>query len=410
MKTIKKLNNLTTSFGVFAFSITLLVLFFYLNLSSAHAVEEKAIFFGHSSDISSNNGTSTLPYVSAQGDNVYVVWQDNTSGNYDIYFTYSSDKGNKFAPVRNLSNNTGASGLPQIVALGDNVYVVWQDNTSGNYDIYFKASLSAGAKFKSVRNLSNNNGTSALPQISTLGNNVYVVWQDNTSGNYDIFLKRSPNEGTGFRSVNIYNSNGNSEVPQITTQGDIIYVVWQDNTSGNYDIFFQPFLSNGAKFKSERNLSNNNGNSESPHIAALRNDIYVIWKDDDSGTPRIYFKHIQKDNATGSIKYGPVNELNHSGNVSNAKITKGPDFFYGVWNSVLNKNNANVIEFYPFMLFEDYSGDAIPLTSLSSNETLSNPSIGIYASDTYLVWENKTSGNGDIFFKRLSTNFFEREG
>ena len=54
--------------------------------------------------------------------------------------------------------------------------------------------LSNGTKFKD-RNVSKNNGTSQLPQIAAQGNNVYVVWQDNTPGNYDILLKRSPNNG-----------------------------------------------------------------------------------------------------------------------------------------------------------------------------------------------------------------------
>ena len=122
--------------------------------------------------------------------NVYVVWQDNTTGNYDIFFTHSSDNGSSFAPIRNLSNNNGTSQLPQIAAQGNNVYVVWQDNTTGNYDIFFKRSLSNGTKFNE-RNLSKNNGTSQLPQIAAQGNNVYVVWQDNTPGNYDILFKRS---------------------------------------------------------------------------------------------------------------------------------------------------------------------------------------------------------------------------
>jgi len=409
MKIEKKSDNfiLYLSLSLF-FVLTLFLLSVNLDLCYVYGVDEKAIYFGRSIDISSNNGTSGLPQISSQGNNVYVVWQDNTNGNNDIYFTYSSDKGGKFEPVRNLSNNSGTSGLPQISSQGNNVYVVWQDNTNGNYDIFFKPSLATGTKFKAVRNLSNNSGTSQLPQITSQGTNVYVAWQDNTTGNYDIFFKRSPNGGTGFRSVNIMNKEGNSIYPKLTAQGSNIYVVWQNNSTGNYDVYFQPFNSNGTKFKSVRNLSNNNGTSQLPQVAASANDVYVIWKDDETGTSRIFFKHGQIDNSTGTLKMGNLNKLYHIGDASQAKLAWGSEFFYGVWTTHINKNNASIIGFYPFMLFEDYSGDAMPLSSLSSKEILANPSITTDGSDTYLVWENESVGNGDIFFKKLSTSYFNR--
>jgi hypothetical protein len=207
----------------------------------------------------------------------------------------------------------------------------------------------------------------------------------------------------------ISSNNGTSELPQIATHDNNVYVVWQDNTNGNYDIFFKSSPSNGTKFRSPRNLSNNNGTSEFPKIAVSSTDAYIIWRDNETGIGRIFFKHGQKDNATDSLRFGPVNELHHSGEVSGAKIITGSEVFYGVWSAHLNKNNASTIELYPFMLFEDYSGDSIPLTSLSSNQSMSNPDIAVGNGDTYLVWENKTTGNGDIFFKRFSAHFFDRK-
>ena len=98
------------------------------------------------------------------------------------------------------------------------------------------------------------------------------------------------------------NSNGTSELPQIATQGENVYVVWQDNTNGNYDIFFKSSSSNGTNFKSLRNLSNNSGTSEFPQIAVSSNDGYIIWRDNETGIGRIFFKHGQKDNATELVK------------------------------------------------------------------------------------------------------------
>jgi hypothetical protein len=405
--TSRTINNypflISCAFFVLIFFISVYSLSYYV----AYGIEEKSLFFGRQFGISSNNGTSELPQIAVQGNNVYVVWQDNTPGNYDIFFTYSSDNGNSFAPVLNLSNNNGTSELPQIAVQGNNVYVVWQDNTPGNYEILLQRSLSNGTKLKD-QNLSKNNGTSQFPQIAVQGNNVYVVWQDNTPGNYDILFKRSANHGEGFRGVNLRNSNGTSQFPQIAVQGNNVYVVWQDNTPGNYDIFLQRSLSNGTKFK-YRNLSNNNGTSELPQLSVSSNNIYVIWRDNnDTGVHKIFFKHGQKDNATGQTEYGPSYRLNHSGEPAQAKIITGSEHFYGVWTAYLNKRDVSALEFYPFTVFEGNSGDSIPLTRLSLNESVSNPDIATRDDDTFLVWESTGAGNRDIFFKKLSTNFFER--
>jgi hypothetical protein len=90
MKIEKKPFDFIIYFAVSLFLIlTLSILSVNSDFFNTYGIDEKAIFFGHSIDISSNNGTSQQPQISSQGNNVYVVWQDNTTGNYDIYFTNS---------------------------------------------------------------------------------------------------------------------------------------------------------------------------------------------------------------------------------------------------------------------------------------------------------------------------------
>jgi hypothetical protein len=139
--------------------------------------------------------------------------------NLSYQFTYGiEEKSLFFGRQFGISGNNGTSVNPQIAVQGNNVYVVWQDNTPGNYEIILKRILSNGTTLKE-RNVSKNNGISVNPQIAVQGNNVYVVWQDNTPGNYDILFKRSPNNGDGFRSVNLKNTNGTSANPQIVVEG-----------------------------------------------------------------------------------------------------------------------------------------------------------------------------------------------
>ena len=124
------------------------------------------------------------------GSNVYIVWQDNKPGNFDILFRVSTNNGSTFASAKNLSNNAGNSTNAQISSVSDAVRIVWQDDTLGDFDILFKASGNEGATFGSTKNLSNNDGDSSVPQIISSGGNIYVVWQDDTPGNFDILFKK----------------------------------------------------------------------------------------------------------------------------------------------------------------------------------------------------------------------------
>jgi hypothetical protein len=69
-------------------------------------------------------------------------------------------------PKVQLSDNAGNSLIPQVATVGSNVYVVWKDNTPGNNDILSMRSTDAGSTWKSVENLSSNSGDSDRPQVA----------------------------------------------------------------------------------------------------------------------------------------------------------------------------------------------------------------------------------------------------
>ena len=99
----------------------------------------------------------------------------------NIFFAFSTDNGQTFSAPHNISNNTQAGG-PQISSSGNNVYVVWTDKyllTGGN-DIFFAFSTDNGQTFHTPDNLSEEYWKILKPQISSSGNNVYVVWEEST--------------------------------------------------------------------------------------------------------------------------------------------------------------------------------------------------------------------------------------
>ncbi len=161
------------------------------------------IFFSGSSDggttfsvpknLSNNTGQSYNPHIAVDptGD-INILWEDTTPGNVDVFFSRSSDGGATFSTPKSLSNSRGSPLHPQMaVDSSGNINVVWQDAAPGQFDIFLSRSTDGGITFSTPMNVSNNTGYSLEPQVALdSGGNIDVVWEDNTPGNYDIFFAR----------------------------------------------------------------------------------------------------------------------------------------------------------------------------------------------------------------------------
>ncbi len=88
--------------------------------------------------------------VAVDGSSVYVLWPQppTTMGVAQMFFDASQDDGNTWGGAQQVSssatgvvgmNDPGAQG-PLVAASNGHVYVVWKDTSTGNGDIYFRAS------------------------------------------------------------------------------------------------------------------------------------------------------------------------------------------------------------------------------------------------------------------------------
>lgn len=100
------------------------------------------------------------PDIAVYGDNVHVVWQDdrdapNPNGldGFEIYYRYSSDKGNTWGPETRLTKDTMNSRGPRLAVNDVGVYLVWTDNRNPGrgYEVYFKRGAYARISTEDMR-------------------------------------------------------------------------------------------------------------------------------------------------------------------------------------------------------------------------------------------------------------------
>jgi hypothetical protein len=271
------------------------------------------VLFTHSTDgttfsapvnLATNPSGSFGPQIAVGADgSINVAWEDDFNFQSDISFSRSTDKGATFSTPKNLSSNAGNSFVAEVaVDVSGNIYVVWMDNTPGNYAILLSRSADQGATFSSPKNLSNSPGDSGNPQVGVDANGgTYVVWQQNVppASNKDIFFTRS-SDGVNFTApLNVSNNAGNSINPWIVVDAAAgINVGWSDSTPGRANIFFARSVDAGATFATQ-NLSNDSGSSSDSQLAADKNgNLNVVWSDDTPGVDQVLFSRFTNPQVT----------------------------------------------------------------------------------------------------------------
>jgi len=346
--------------------------------------------FGIEKNLSSNAGSSVLPKISVSGSNVYAVWQDITSGNDEVLFKASTDSGTNFGVEKNLSESIASSTAPKIASADNNVYVTWIEGT----EILFKASTDNGATFGSSIPLSITAvaPVTAGPQITAAGSNVYVVWRANS----EIYFSASIDNGANFGvEKNLSNTIiPTSFVPQVAAAGNSVYVVWHDGAPA--DILFRASTDNGNTFNppltsAAKNLSETPVTSTTAQIAAVDSKVYVVWQE---GTPfDINFK-VSTDN--GATFGGVSNLSDNTGTSTIAQISAVDSKVYVVWQ---DGAPADIL----FKASSDSGASFGGEKNLSGDLGASSAAqVAISGSNVYVAWQDSTTT--DILSKSSSNN------
>ena len=154
--------------------------------------------FGNISKLNMAEKDFGEPQVASSGNQIYVIWGgSDTNKLSSISFIKSDDNGRTFSDLRKINETEhGRLNEPSNVEImadqNDRVFIAWQDRTdnSDNEEIIFASSTDRGESFNGVTNLSNNAGISECPSIIAVEDTVFATWEDLTPGNHEVFFSR----------------------------------------------------------------------------------------------------------------------------------------------------------------------------------------------------------------------------
>jgi hypothetical protein len=376
----------------------------YSIVSESRDTNSLPVVFENATNLTNNPLDSVYGQVAAWNNNVYVLWQDSMPTdyrNYDIFIKNSIDNGSTFGSPVNLSNNSGFSEHPQIAAHGNNVYAIWADDTSGNREVLFIRSGDNGSNFDTIKNLSNSTSDSFNQEIAVFGDNVYVIWLDQTEGDKaKILLKASDDGGATFGGTVNISSNANDETfPKVAAYKDSVYIAWnmadgERDKRDNEGLFFVSSLDGGSTFDNMTKLNPDNDSGEA-QLAAFNDTVYVV-----SGglhSVNVEGPIFTKSNDGGKSFSEPVmiDQNDTFTNPTNVEVGAYDERFSYVAAQVSVSGNEEIF------LLEMTANNLTRLFNLSNNAKISEcPSIAMAGNNIYVVWEDMTPGNHDILYAK----------
>jgi hypothetical protein len=380
-------------------------------------------------------GIKQEPRIAISGKNVFVIWSDYSLGYAKIFFTRSTDNGTGFSSPIALGTSFGGVGETRLGADANNVYVLWigSANNINAGAVLFKESTDEGSTFGNTISLSNN-GIASKPEMSVVGNNVYVVWYNTTlqaSGNViddEILFARSTNNGAGFSTpINISNNpNSFSARPQLAASGSNVYIAWFESGANHSlniaNTYFSRSTDAGVTFSSPLKLSDNGPannyfyfTSDTPKIevsnSSNNDNVYVIWtyvSPISSSAPQNTDVFFSRSTDAGVTFSSPLNISNNPGLSGDASMI------------VSTNPNNNSVDDVKIIWLDDTGGKSGDYNILFSQSTDNGASFGnsinisnskgssllpqmvMSGSNVYLVWTEFNTGYYAILFRAVS--------
>lgn len=335
--------------------------------------------------------------IAANADVVHTVWYDDGDGNFEIYYKRSVDRGITWGPDLRVTSNTAASEHPSVSVSGSVLHVLWQDNRDGNYEIYYKRSSNEGVNWSQDTRLTNDPSESRYPSVAVSGQAIHVVWYDSRDGNEEIYYKRSTDGGVSWGTdTRLSNDPAWSQFASVSVSGSDVHVVWADLRDAGWDIYYKRSTDGGINWGPETRITFSTAWARYPSVSASGSVVHVVWQDDRHTTEEIYYRR----SADGGSSWGAETRLtNNTGWSLRPSLSVSGSAVHIVW---YDHPEANPEIYYKRSIDGGISWESD--TRLTNDPAYSeNPSVLVSGSVVHVVWQDSRDGNYEIYYKRDPT-------
>jgi len=381
------------------YSFTLIPLFF----SPLLADWEPEVRLTYDPAHSYTSGNNAWNIAASSNGSVHVVWRDERGGPRQIYYKRSPDGGTTWSADTCLSNTPDTCKFSSIAVADTIVHVVWDGYYGWDYEIYYRRSVNSGLSWGPIVRLTDAWNESCLPSMAVLDTMIHVVWQDYRDFCWQIYYKRSIDNGTTWSPDRRLTAIGSDWLcPSVAVTGSNVHVVWRgyDGATSQPTLFYKSSSNAGSTWTSDTCLSTSSVNNyQSASIAASGQNVNVVWTKENLYWLKVFYKH----SSDGGFSWGPDTYIPNmdTANSSSPTVAVSDSNIHLIWSDGRSDRYG-----YPDLFFKFSSNGGLNWsqdTSLTASRSAYQPSLTIQGPALHLVWEDARNGNYEIYYKRNPT-------
>ena len=229
------------------------------------------------------------PQLGIFGNRIIIVWQEySPTWGSDIFYQIRTRDGKKIISMGIVNEDTTSfnQSSPCVATGKDMALVVWEDGREGtNTHIYAQFFNKDG---KSGKNFRIDDDTADVyhnrPHATFIEPDLFfIAWQDIRRGNYDIFAQWISCHGKILGSNIPVSTSKNWEYAPLTLSfSNSVFVVWQSQNNGVYEIKGKyvdvPFISVSA-YKKRKSMRLSGKDRLLLALCKYKGSPYILWKD-----------------------------------------------------------------------------------------------------------------------------------
>jgi hypothetical protein len=302
----------------------------------------------------------------------------------------------QWEPDVRLTNDpfTSNTSIKQAISSsGDSIQVVWDDDRDGNKEIYYKRSFDGGLTWEEDTRLTNTATNSATASIVVSGPVIHVLWNEDIEGNTEVFYKRSGDGGnTWGEDVRLTNTPLITSGNCMSVSGSLVHLIYYDNCDYSWEVFYRSSIDAGLTWEPETRLTFDPALSGNTSVCSNDPFVHVVWDDQRDGNREIYYKQSINNGQTWGMDTRLTED--YAASWVPCVAVSGSDV-YVAWADCRDGNS----EIY-FKHSTDGGmtwGDDARLTNNTADSKF--PNLSADGGSIFLVWMEYCDGNPEIYFK-----------
>lgn len=405
-------------------------------------------------------GDQTAAALAWNGSSFALVWQDNRSGDYDLYVRFFDSSLAPIAAEQGLTLGVAGDQVrPAIATAGDHTVVTWQDGRSGTDNVYAARLFNGGvldaggiaaaaggtiqrspaigcgaaeclitweqngpsiedlygARFNVAAGavidapaiaISTASGRDLSPSTAFDGTNYLTAWRRGSDVRANRVASADGSLVDGTAGFVISGAAGQQQRPVVTFNGSQYFVAWQDSrTDGlTYDLYGARITTAGVVTDvTGRALAVEAGSQTSPRLVFGGGKYFLVWQDTRGGSPDVYGERLF---STGSVQdlHGISLSRGATRQLGAAVVFDGRRYFVVYADSRgLGGGSYDIRGMRISRLGAVQDPTGFSISAAAGSQTA--PDVAWSGNEFLVVWRDERSGAPDIYGARVSSTF-----